>query len=74
MAAKYAAAMKRIDDLEKGCAVPVPDTIPSTVYVQSEKAPTVSPPLSPRETLSMLDDIPESSLYQQSMISRPTAD
>jgi hypothetical protein len=80
---KYEAALKRIAELEKSCVQSLPivdDPLPSIIYT-TDIAPAVSPPLSPRESLILSfddddDDVHDliRPMYQQSMISRPTAD
>jgi hypothetical protein len=76
---KYEAALKRIAQLEHLTTANSEELIDTSSLVAStpEVAPTVSPPLSPRATLSFsLEGHPDLVLpsYQQSMISRPTAD
>lgn len=77
---KYEAALKRIGELESAAKEPLPfvdDALPTIIYTP-ELAPAVSPPMTPRESLSLdlNDDISDFVRpdYQQSMISRPTAD
>ena len=90
---KYQAALQKIAQLEQtqnsnnqtsiSTAPFVPDPLPSIIHT-NEPATAVSPPLSPRDSLSLeLDDdndyfsdldLVRPILYQQSMISRPTAD